>query len=75
MRRLKKKKKRQQLKKEEHRRQYDSYKTGKQTFRLCQPDFNFFFTNWIISIITAFCLIQKIQRNLMKKRKFSFYKF
>ena len=42
MRRLKRKKKRQLFKKEEHRRQYDSYETGKQTFRLCQPDFNFF---------------------------------
>ena len=43
MRRLKKKKKRQQRKKEEHRRQYDS--TGKQTFRLCQPNFKCSFTN------------------------------
>ena len=44
MRRLKKGEKRQQFKKEEHRRQYDSYETGKQTFRPCQPDFIFIFT-------------------------------
>ena len=43
MRRLRKKKKRQQLKKGKHRRQYDSYEKGKQTFRLCQSNFNYLF--------------------------------
>ena len=44
MKRLKKRKKRQQLQKEEHRKQYDSYEKGKQTFRLCQSNFNSFFS-------------------------------